>query len=135
MLESTAPREPDNELFDACCDLAAATHRLKCAAAHPEAVPGLATTLGCLDKSLQQLAEATRALESLAALASGRSGAVRDEAREAVQFLVEAQEELLRCAAHASTRPVLASAEPWTHRNGEVEVLYPSSAGAVAVTL
>jgi hypothetical protein len=77
----------DNELFDACCDLAAATHRLKCAAADPEAVPGLAATLGCLDKSLQQLAEGLEDLENLAALTSGAVS------------LVEAQADLLRCAA------------------------------------
>jgi hypothetical protein len=98
MLETTAQRQPDNELFDACCDLAAATHRLKSAARHPEAAPGLVATLGCLDRSLQQLAEGLEALESLAALSSG-SSAAPGETGAAVRSLVEAQEELLRCAA------------------------------------
>lgn len=126
MLESTAQREPDSELFDACCDLAAATHRLKFAAAHPEVVPGLAATLGCLDKSLQQLAEGLEPLESLAAVASGRSGAVADGSPRDRPVLGRGSGGHLRCdarleAAPRSPRPshgliVTAELRSFTHR-------------------
>lgn len=92
-------RAPDNELFDSCCDLAAATHHVRQAAADPESVAALAATLGCLDKSLLQLAEGVEALQTLVALAgasTGQPGA--REVTEAVQLLTSTKAQLVLAA-------------------------------------
>jgi hypothetical protein len=48
--------DPENELFDAACELLEATRRLNAAARDPRCARALPATLGCLSSALDSLA-------------------------------------------------------------------------------
>jgi hypothetical protein len=55
--------DPDNELFDAACDVLDRARRLRAAAADPGAAPAVPATLGCLSSALGELAAACAGLD------------------------------------------------------------------------
>jgi hypothetical protein len=56
--------DPDNELFDAACELLDRARRLRVAAADPGAGPAVPATLGCLAAALEELAGACGGLDA-----------------------------------------------------------------------
>jgi hypothetical protein len=54
--------DPDNELYDAACELFAATQRLSEATAAEHVEPAVPATLGCIEASLGALTVACAAL-------------------------------------------------------------------------
>jgi hypothetical protein len=54
--------DPDNELYDAACDLLAAAERVRQASGGTGIAPAVPATLGCVESALAALAEACTAL-------------------------------------------------------------------------
>ena len=67
-------RDPAHDLYDAACELLLAAQALRAAAGARGAAPSFAATVGCLDTSLEALAEAVDSMRDEAARAVARAG-------------------------------------------------------------
>ena len=61
------PRAPDNELYDRGADLVEAAMAIRRVAGSPEASRAFPAVLGCIESALQELEDATTALEQAVA--------------------------------------------------------------------
>jgi hypothetical protein len=87
---SRARRDPAHELYDQACELLFAAQALRAAAGTRGSAPAIAATVGCLDASLDALADAVRAMRGEAAREVSRAGAsvpgAEDAGREFSEF-------------------------------------------------
>ena len=65
--QNDARRDPAHELYDQACELLFAAQALRHAAEARGSAPALAATVGCLDASLEALADAVSAMRAEAA--------------------------------------------------------------------
>jgi hypothetical protein len=74
-------RDPANELYDEACALVAAAQGLRAAAGPRRSAPAIAPSLGCVEASLEALADAVTAMQAATLAPDGRSarGAVDQE--------------------------------------------------------
>lgn len=91
--------EPDNELYDAACDLLGAAQRLTRAARGGDVERAVPATLGCLEATLSALDVAWATLETAARCRGADVAALRRALREA-----ERAADAARAAAAAAPR-------------------------------
>jgi hypothetical protein len=66
-------RDPSNDLYDRACDLVVAAEEIRAAAAQPGSAAAIAATVGCLEASLEALADAAAGMRREAARQLARS--------------------------------------------------------------
>jgi HAMP domain-containing protein len=84
---SRTRREPAHELYDQACELLFAAQALRDAAGTRGSAPAIAATIGCLDASLEALAEAVRAMRGEASRAGSSAPGAEDAGREFSEFV------------------------------------------------
>ena len=109
-------RAPDNELYDRGADLVEAAMAIRRVAGSPEAGRAVPAVLGCIESALQELVEASAALErSTADVASSAPGCLDRHASRVVERMhrgfANLQEALFDAqAAAAAARPLASRA-------------------------
>jgi hypothetical protein len=77
-------RAPDNELYDRGADLVEAAMAIRRVAGSPEASRAVPAVLGCIESALQELEEATAALERAMAEVGATTPGCRDRRADRV---------------------------------------------------